>query len=66
MNNKKITQADIDEALNNAIENGYDEPLELSAEEVALDLIECTQTFEDELPQTLIPFIEDWKKRQHH
>ena len=56
------TQAEVDEALDTALENGYDmRPWAVS--EVVLDLREYSSVLEDSAPGTLRPLVEDWQRR---
>ncbi len=57
---KKITQAGINESLDNAIENGY-ELLDWSNEEIAVDLGTYDEEYEG-LNEELIPFIQAWRE----
>jgi hypothetical protein len=57
---KIFTQAQVNESLNHAIENGY-ELDDWSAEEIASDLSQYDCQFEDCDVELLIPFIENWK-----
>lgn len=58
-----ISQDDIDESLNNAIENGYELGL-WTAEQIAVDLSTYDAAFEDVDIEVLVPFISDWLSRQ--
>lgn len=57
-----VTQEVVDVALDNAQSNGYpvahDPP-----EDVAWDLVRYDAGFEDELPAELVPYIENWQRR---
>lgn len=63
MNSKQpLSQSAVDEALDNAIENGY--PVNTwTAFEVADDLTELDCDFEGYDRPDLIPFVEDWQAR---
>ena len=53
----------IDELLDNALANGHDWS-EAPASEVANDLVRFSADVENERPQDLVPFIENWQRRQ--
>ena len=49
------------EALDNAKENGYDDFLVGSAEQIAGDMIEYCQQLEDTSPALIIPHVLTWQ-----
>lgn len=59
---KKLTQRRVDESLNEAVKNGYELHL-WEAANIAEDLSEYDQFFEDADQAVLLPLVEDWKKR---
>lgn len=52
------------EALNNALENGYDELKSMSPVEVVGDLMEYDTDLEDEEVGSLLLLIREWQARQ--
>lgn len=58
-------QGEIDEALDNAVTNGQSKWLSITPiNEIAEDLVDRNQTFEDDEPDELIPYIHDWLQRK--
>jgi hypothetical protein len=54
----------VHEALDNAKDSGYTVFLAGSAYEIACDMIDCSDQFEDHLPDTLVPFVQSWQSKQ--
>lgn len=54
-------QALVDEALDNAITSGYDYTTAVPIE-VAMDMVQCSPTLQHEIPNRLVPYIENWQK----
>jgi len=52
-------QLAVREALDNAIDNGYD-LASMTTEEIAEDLIRYDAALEDKTPEELIPHIQSW------
>lgn len=60
---KRITQADVDASLDNAIQNGYDLEYE-TAQDIADDLAQYDAGMEGVSTKVLVPLISDWKIRK--
>ncbi len=55
-------QKRINEVMDNARDNGYDE-LNTPSLEIAEDIVTYSAEFENEEPETLVPYIDQWKAR---
>lgn len=60
---QEVTQQKVDEALNNALENGYDYRRYDNHEELAIDIGSYDAGLEGAEPEQLIPLIKDWQAR---
>jgi len=53
------------EALDNAVENGYDDDFRAMGDlELAVDLVTYSSDLEDEEPEDLVPFIAEYRKEK--
>lgn len=52
------------DALNNAVENGYDWVKTGPVNKVITDLMDCDAELEDADPEKLAPIVEDWQLEQ--
>lgn len=59
-----VTQATVDQNLNAAIENHYENILEWSTEDIALDLLAFADDCCSSSVEELTPLIDDWRSRR--
>jgi len=60
---QEVTQQKVDEALNNALESGYDYRHYDNYEELAIDIGTYDAELEGAEPEQLVPLIKDWQAR---
>lgn len=61
---QRITKSQVYESLDNAMDNGYDELLVLTPEEIAHDIRDNDAQLEDTKAEHLIPHIKAWLKEK--